>query len=290
MCISFLFINDPDDPLCSKYKLILINNRDEYFTRETQNSSIINQDKKKSIYGIDLAGCVQGTWLGISKDESNRIKLGNLANVTGGQETVNSSPQKSTSTRGRGPIVCDWINNEISIEQHAQYLYDTCQDYSNFNFISTFIDGTSKAAAYYVSNAPKSIKKLPYGCVGMGNSPLIMPFKKVIYGTELFEEIVRISDNLSRDDMIESFNLLLKSRNKYFPDEELIERKKDENVDPERFSSINIELKDLGYGTRTHTIILVDKDNNIDYIEETMATTDPGGEWVTTNLRLSDLT
>jgi hypothetical protein len=40
-----------------------------------------------------------------------------------------------------------------------------------------------------------------------------------------------------------------------------------------------------GYGTRTHTIILIDADNNIDYYEETMMSENPGGEWRTTHLQ-----
>lgn len=280
MCISFLFISDPDDPWCSKYKVILINNRDEYFARDTKYSSIINQEQRKSIYGIDLAGSVQGTWLGISKDKNSKtIKIGNLANVTG------SFHQKST--QGRGPIVCDWINGEKSIDEYSRHLHDICEDFNNFNFISTFIENeTDKVAAYYISNSPKSIKTLPYGCIGMSNSPLISPFKKVIEGSEMFEKIVKNSDNLTKEVLIDSFNLILKSRIKYVPDEELFERKKHENVDPERFSSIHMELKELGYGTRTHTIILVDKDNNIDYIEETMATTDPEGEWIVNHWKI----
>jgi uncharacterized protein with NRDE domain len=40
-----------------------------------------------------------------------------------------------------------------------------------------------------------------------------------------------------------------------------------------------------GYGSRTHTVILVDELNNVDFIEVTMATPDPNGEWVTTRLQ-----
>lgn len=288
MCISFLFINNPDEPLSSNYKLILINNRDEYFARETQNASILDHENRKSIYAVDLAGAVNGTWLGISKDIFGNIKVGNLANVTGNDETDNVATGKpSPHRRGRGPIVCDWINNskELTVNQHAQELYEKAHEFNNFNFISAFVGTTNKVESYYISNSPKSMERLTQNFIGLGNSPLSSPFEKVRGGTEKFEEIVRKSDNLSKEDMVKSFRSLLKSEEKYFPDEELINRKKAENVDPERFSSIKIELKDLGYGTRTHTIILVDKNNNIDYIEET-ARIDPEIEWITTELKL----
>lgn len=288
MCISFLFINNPDEPLSSNYKLILINNRDEYFARETQNASILDHENRKSIYAVDLAGAVNGTWLGISKDNFGNIKVGNLANVTGNDETDNVPTGKpSPHRRGRGPIVCDWINNseELTVNQHAQQLYENAHEFNNFNFISAFVGKTNKVESYFISNSPKSMEMLTQNFIGLGNSPMSSPFEKVRGGTKKFEEIVRKSDNLSKEDMVKSFSSLLKSEEKYFPDEELINRKKAENVNPERFSSIKIELKELGYGTRTHTIILVDKNNNIDYIEET-AHIDPELEWITTELKL----
>lgn len=287
MCISFLFINNPDDQLCSNYKLILINNRDEYFARETQNASIINQKSDgKSIYAVDLAGAVNGTWLGISKDKTGNIKLGNLANVTGNDRTDNVTVEKHSQKRGRGPIVCDWINGDSTAEKHAQELHSNCQDFNNFNFLSAFIDASNKVECYYISNSPKSVEKLSPGFIGLGNSPMTAPFEKVRAGTEMFERVVRNSDKIPREELVDSLNIILKSEQKFFPDDELIERKKAENVDPERFSSIKISLKDLGYGTRTHTIITVDKDNNIQYIEETMRTEDPQGEWTKTHLNL----
>lgn len=36
---------------------------------------------------------------------------------------------------------------------------------------------------------------------------------------------------------------------------------------------------------RTHTVILIDANNKVDFYEKTMATTDPDGEWTTTHLQ-----
>ena len=84
MCISFLFTNPGDGS--TKYKLILLNNRDEYYARKTQKATLFKDDDLLTIYGIDLAGLVKGTWLGISKKDGI-IKVGNLANVTVAGET-----------------------------------------------------------------------------------------------------------------------------------------------------------------------------------------------------------
>lgn len=37
--------------------------------------------------------------------------------------------------------------------------------------------------------------------------------------------------------------------------------------------------------SRTHTVILIDGNNKVDFYEKTMATTDPDGEWITTHLQ-----
>lgn len=79
MCITFLFCNPGDYP---KYRLILANNRDEFYSRATANASLNTENNLQTIYGTDLAGDVKGTWLGLSAKNGN-IKIGNLANITG---------------------------------------------------------------------------------------------------------------------------------------------------------------------------------------------------------------
>lgn len=226
-----------------------------------------------------------GTWLGISKNKKGDIKLGNLTNVVGVKQTDSSC--QSSVKQGRGPIVCDWINSpELTIENHAKKLYETCSTYNYFNFVSVLIENSHNVTAYHVGNAPRTIGKISPGCIGLSNSPLDSPFKKVLNGTEKFREIVKESDELSRDDLIVSLRSLLKSKERFLPDEGLIERRKAQYANPERFSCINVEIEELSYGTRTHTIVLVDNDNKIHYFEETMSTLDPEGEWITTVLNL----
>lgn len=36
---------------------------------------------------------------------------------------------------------------------------------------------------------------------------------------------------------------------------------------------------------RTHTVILIDANNKVDFYEKTMASTDPDGEWTSTHLQ-----
>jgi uncharacterized protein with NRDE domain len=59
MCITFLYTNPGDSSI--KYKLVLINNRDEYYARKTQNATLFRDDSGLlSVYSTDLGGAVKG--------------------------------------------------------------------------------------------------------------------------------------------------------------------------------------------------------------------------------------
>lgn len=275
MCISFLFVNSGQYPI--NYKLILINNRDEYYARATQNATLSEETSELStIYGIDLAGAVKGTWLGVSVREG-MIRLGNLANVTG---------EENRGRRGRGPIVTDFIKGDETIEDYTNRLSSLSHEFSSFNFLSLEMKSNDDMKMFYISNSPKRLEKLSDGFIGLGNSPMNAPFKKVDVGTELFQGILESHKDKSKDELVAALMDLLKSDTKHYPDEELLARRQET---AERFSSIHVDFPEEGYGTRTRTVILVDQDFNLEYIEETMASEDPKGRWETTYLKIPNV-
>jgi uncharacterized protein with NRDE domain len=99
----------------------------------------------------------------------------------------------------------------------------------------------------------------------------------------MFENVLNRHKNSSKDELVEGLMDVLKCKQKNFPDAELSERKQET---AEYFSSIHVELPDEDYGTRTRTIILVDQSGNVDYIEETMMSLDPNGEWSKSHLTI----
>lgn len=270
MCITFLYTNPGD--ISIKYKLVLINNRDEYYSRETANAALNSSGDLHSIYGTDLAGLVKGTWLGVSSTKEI-IRVGNLANVIG---------EDHSGKVGRGPIVTSFIEGVESQENYNENLFNKCQEFSSFNFLSVEIN-PSDLKSIYVSNTPPVVKKIPLGFVGLGNSPLNTPFKKVVTGTENFKETLERHKSSCEEELLEALMSILKDETKYFPDAELLQRRED----AENFSSIHIKIPGLGYGTRTRTVVLVDNENNVDYIEETMSGENPDGEWIKTHLKIA---
>jgi uncharacterized protein with NRDE domain len=184
--------------------------------------------------------------------------------------------------RGRGPIVTNWIKSEESIEKWNRELGGACQEFSSFNFLSVEIKGNDMKS-FYVSNTPQTTNEVPLGFTGLGNSPLTKPFRKVDAGTEEFRRVLEGNKDSSKDQLVEELTKILKSKVSHFPDEELTTRRQET---AELFSSIHVEIPNDFYGTRTRTIILVDEANNVDYIEETMTSLDPNGEWAKTHLTI----
>lgn len=80
MCITFLYLNT-SDPNCP-YKLILINNRDEHYSRLTAEADLKSVGNMRTIHATDIDAVEHGTWLGLSQVE-NTIRIGNLLNVAG---------------------------------------------------------------------------------------------------------------------------------------------------------------------------------------------------------------
>ena len=278
MCITFLYTNS-DDP-SYKYKLILINNRDEFYSRKTLKAQIIREDDGLvKIYGTDVETKVLGTWLAISK-RGDTIRIGNLLNVPG--EVIKGL--KKTELKGRGPIAIDYVRTCEDIEKHNQELCNVCTYYNSFNFLSLEIK-SNDIKTYFISNTSQHFVALPTGFYGFSNSPVDSPLQKVIKGREQFITFINQHKGCDDEKLINDLLELLKSDEKHFPDEELSKRHgyKEDSVD---FSSIHVRYNQF-YGTRTRTVILVDQDDNIEYIEETMVNQDPEKPiWEQTRLKV----
>ncbi|CAO1381864.1 unnamed protein product [Diamesa serratosioi] len=274
MCISFIYVNPGN--LSIKYKLVIANNRDEFYERTTLAANYWKSNDQ-IISGLDCDGATEnglhGTWLAISADD-NIIKFGNLLNIAGEKKHSN----------GRGPIVSSFMSENLSVEDYNIRLLDVSQLYNSFNFVSAEINlKTNETKSFITSNVPHSSTiQLPYGFLGFSNSPYNKPYKKVQYGIPIFQEIV---ENQKDENLVTMLMTFLQSDKKCWPDEQLLERR-GEFAEP--LSSICVNAPDVGYGSRTRTIILVDEFNNVDYYEETLDSSN--GEWLKTHLKLKPKT
>ncbi|XP_004527372.1 transport and Golgi organization protein 2 isoform X2 [Ceratitis capitata] len=285
MCVIFFYVNS--NPAPGGYKLILASNRDEFFARDTQDAA--KWANAEHVYGgIDLeTGREGGTWLAIGGHDGV-FKVGALLNLTG--------EPKPRNAKGRGMIVSNFVasTDDCNIDHYNSELLAECTKYSAFNFVSIEIGDSKKPAKIsLLSNTPAGLEHFDEGkCHGFGNSLAAVPFQKVINGRERFQNIVdNFHKNLQTSTPDDAYNMqnelvtnlknLLKCKHKFWPDAELKRRAPNWG---EHLSALNVNIPNAEYGSRTHTVILVDEYDKMHFYEETMAGLDPEGEWRCTHL------
>ncbi|KAH8373190.1 hypothetical protein KR009_001621 [Drosophila setifemur] len=188
---------------------------------------------------------------------------------------------------GRGMIVADFVtqaDEQHSILNYNEDLLKDCTKYSAFNFVSIEI-GQSPLPAHVklLSNVPPTLDEYQSGeCYGFGNSLPHTPFEKVRHGQQEFQDIVKEHGGASVDTLADHLMQLLKNKHKFWPDVELKRRAPNWG---EGLSALNVHIADHAYGSRTHTVILVDDQNKMHFIEETMEGMDPQGEWRRTHIK-----
>ncbi|XP_050070663.1 transport and Golgi organization protein 2 [Anopheles maculipalpis] len=293
MCILFVYVGDGSAP--GRYRLVLASNRDEFYTRPAM-SAAPWEENPRVIGGRDMEpGREGGTWLAIGNHPEGRIKLGALLNVTG--------ESKANVSNGRGPIVANFLTGELTGRAYSEQLLAE-DNFGAFNFVSIELDATVSSGGIgeqecpegqahtipggtilHTSNAPHSIDTCKTGqALGFGNSTLDKPLQKVCRGREQFAEIVtrRNVPFADKDAFVDELMGLLRNDVRHFPDAELTRRA---GQHAEFLSSINVRMPGGGYGSRTHTVILIDQSNHMEFIEETLIGTDPQtGEWITTRI------
>lgn len=253
MCILFIYRN-PDADIRS-YRLIIASNRDEAYKRPAS-SAHYWEKHPECLGGTDMEpGKEGGTWLALS------IK-GKAAVILNLNEGVTNSPRK-----GRGHLISNFITSDDSIESYLSKLHKENVNGQPYNPYCLVLLNLNNADIHYLSSCTKSTG--PEICnsdvIGIGNSGLNHPYKKVEAGKEEFKHIVQNVDTSKQDDLIEKLIHFLKSRKRYLPDDELQKRCP---IRYENLSSIFVSGKE--YGTRTHSILLIDGSNHVTFVEETL--------------------
>ena len=107
---------------------------------------------------------------------------------------------------------------------------------------------------------------------GLGNHPISAAFQKTLRGTEAFEKIV---GDMNRVEMVleleKSLFEMMCTRGSNLPDEqmELQGSKSAFKSVHDKLSSIFVDLPEKNYGTRMQTLVLVDFDRQVTFVERT---------------------
>lgn len=234
MCLIFLSLNNHP-----RYKLILAGNRDEFYKRKTA-AAHFWEDHPHIVGGRDLEA--NGSWLAMSKQ-------GKLSMVTNYRDLKNLKPVAPS----RGELVSEYLVNGDKPKDYLNAVAEKANAYNGFNLLVGYPD-----ALYYYSNYQGNIQKLTEGVHGLSNHLLNTPWPKVTRGKEKFSQAIADKDV----DPESLFKLLYDE--KRAPDSEL----PDTGIGLERervLSSMFIKSPD--YGSRSSTVLLVDRNNHVQFKE-----------------------
>ncbi|MDR9417990.1 NRDE family protein [Gracilimonas sp.] len=236
MClIAFAYKEHP------KYSLILAGNRDEFYERPTRKAQFWNKGGYPEILaGKDLEG--GGTWLGVHKDG----RWGTLTNYRDTSITRENPPT-------RGELVLDYLKNSKNGMDYLQEVSKKAQQYNGFNLLLWDSKGF-----YHYSNQNKKVTNIEPGIHGISNALLDTKWPKVERAKDKLAEI--ISANHFKKEQL--FELLLdetKANEEELPVTGIPK-------DLEKAVS-SIFIKTENYGSRCSTVLLIDKEGNIDFTE-----------------------
>lgn len=261
MCIQFVYVNN--DASENEWQLVIANNRDELYTRPTKPAT--QSESNCIISGIDLEpGREGGTWIGINTSNG---KFGTLLNILTNQQ------QTKTDKLGRGNLVTDFLQNSGNAYHYLSTIIPHAEHYNPFNLCLMEYRNRRWHTTYYTNGddkLPEEIESLKFG---LGNSVINKPWQKLLYGQEVFNDAV---DKYNRTDELQSLTkelmTLMNDSSSHLPDAQLQSQAEgylDKELTTQR-SGIYVDSRQIKYGTRTNTFILIDGAGKGKYIERTM--------------------
>jgi uncharacterized protein with NRDE domain len=237
MCLILLAIQSHPD-----YKLVIAANRDEFYDRPTAPAAFWDSEPGL-LAGRDLrAG---GTWLGITTK-------GRIAAITNYRDP---SSIKSNAP-SRGSLVTGFLSGQQTPVDYLEGLKKEAREYNGFNLIVG-----EKNSLYWYSNRGEGVRSLVAGIYGISNRLLDTPWPKVSRGKKMISTTLHEEKGLSPDAL---FSMLA---DRSIPDDKKLPHT-GVGLDWERtLSPIFITSPD--YGTRSSTLIFIDLNDRVTFIEKT---------------------
>lgn len=186
-----------------------------------------------------------GTWLGVSKQ-------GRIAALT----NIRDPQQNEMNKTSRGEIVSNYLASSLSPEEYLERLHTQHDQYNGFNILVG-----DQEQLYHYNNLNKQMTCIPHGTHGVSNHLLNTPWPKVIKGKELLHQYVSSREILDINDLFEILANQLKANDIDLPETGV-------GIELERELS-PLFIKTESYGTRSSTVVLVDKNDKLTFAERT---------------------
>jgi uncharacterized protein with NRDE domain len=224
------------------YRLILGANRDEYRDRPAEQAGFW-PDAPHILAGRDQqAG---GTWLGVTID-------GKLAAVT----NYRDPRQQVVAPPSRGTLVANFLRDQtITTEKFQRILNHDGQRYDGFNLLYGTVDNL-----HYFTNRGGSSGPITPGIHGLSNHLLDTRWPKVTSARSRFKDLLQYK-RVEPEQLFETLSDPVPFAYRVLPDT---------GIGPERERLLSpIFIADEGYGTRSTTVLIIDRDGGVTFIERT---------------------
>lgn len=224
------------------YKLIIAANRDEFYERPTAPAGFWDESPD-ILAGRDLrAG---GTWFGITR----KGRIGAITNYRDPADLKSAAPS-------RGSLVSDFLRGDKEPEAYLTRLNVNAGDYNGFNLVV----GVRDRLCWY-SNRGHGIQRIMPGIHGLSNHLLNTPWPKISRAKAALKDILSNDPVLSPEVL---FHMLL---DRSIPGDDTL---------PDTGVGIKLErilspifIASPGYGTRSSTILLLDREDRVTFLERT---------------------
>jgi len=246
MCLLLIaYQHHPD------YSLVIAANRDEYYERPTA-AACFWKDCPWVFAGRDLEH--MGTWLGITRS-------GRFAAVT----NFRNPALNMEGAKSRGELVSRFLCGN---QQPRKYLETVKKERGLYNAFNLLIG--DRDSLFYYGKTENRIRKLAPGIYGLSNSLLDTPWPKVTKGKNALEKYLRSNGRIAPEGLFE-----ILADGKQAPDEELPST--GVALEWERLLS-SIFIAGKNYGTRSSSVIMMDKKGRVLFVERSFPTHNPK-EW-----------
>jgi len=222
-----------------RYKLIAAANRDEFYDRPSLQAHFWDSDPE-ILAGKDLqAG---GTWMGATRS-------GKWAALTNYRDMWNIKIHAPS----RGMLIVNYLRRAGSPEEYMNSVVHGSGAYNGFNLLCGNLDDL-----YYYSNVANKPIRLEPGVYGLSNSLLDTPWPKTV-AAKAFMEAELGHQEPDPDRLFAGLG-----HSEIYPDDQLPDT--GAGLKMERaLSSIFIRMKN--YGSRSSTVLMIDKDDCISFFE-----------------------
>jgi uncharacterized protein with NRDE domain len=224
------------------YRLILAGNRDEFYARPAQ-SAAFWADDPNVLTGKDLQG--GGTWFGITR-------TGRLATITNYRDPESIK----MNAPSRGLIISRYLS---STEDPQSYLKELIKDAGQHNGFNLLLG--DKNELFWFSNKGDGIRKLTSGIYGVSNHLLDTPWPKVVSGKSEFARLISEQEIPEPENFFKIMGNHTAAADKDLPDTGV-------GIEMERMLS-PIFITSPYYGTRSTTLLFIDNNDNITFMERT---------------------